>query len=118
MKATNKKRHSKQEIAAKMRQADEMARQGKTQPVIARALGISVMTYHRWRKDNPVISAGQASSFEPKASMESPSDLASEVQELRVQNGRLRRLVTDLVLEKMALEEQLKAKVPSRKSAA
>jgi putative transposase len=45
-----KKRHTAEEIGVKLHQAEEMAREGKFQGEIARALGISVMTYHRWRK--------------------------------------------------------------------
>ena len=44
------KRHSKVEIATKLAQADDLARQGKPQSEIARTLGVSVMTLHRWRK--------------------------------------------------------------------
>ena len=45
-----KKRHSSAEIAAKLRQADAMRREGMPAGKVAQALGISVMTYHRWRK--------------------------------------------------------------------
>ncbi len=45
-----KKRHSAAEIAAKLSQAAELATQGRNQIEIAEALGISVMTFHRWRK--------------------------------------------------------------------
>src|SRR5262249_33893512 len=44
-------KHSPAEIAAKLRQADELAVQGKRRSEILRSLGISPMTYHRWRKD-------------------------------------------------------------------
>ena len=57
------KRHSKVEIATKLAQADDLARQGKPQSEIARTLGVSVMTLHRWRKappgPQPVHEAGQ-----------------------------------------------------------
>src|SRR3974390_1625424 len=43
-------KHSPAEIAAKLRQADELAAQGKRRSEILRVLGISQMTYHRWRK--------------------------------------------------------------------
>jgi putative transposase len=45
-----KKRHSRVEIATKLAQANELATQGKLQSEIARTLGVSVMTLHRWRK--------------------------------------------------------------------
>src|SRR5712691_5240354 len=48
-----KKRHSKVEIATKLAQANGLATQGKLQSDIARTLGVSVMTLHRWRKAPP-----------------------------------------------------------------
>ena len=48
-----KKRHSKAEIASKLAQAHDLATQGKLQSDIARTLGVSVMTLHRWRKARP-----------------------------------------------------------------
>jgi putative transposase len=44
-----RKRHSSMEIATKLAQANDLAMQGKLQSEIARALGVSVMTLHRWR---------------------------------------------------------------------
>jgi hypothetical protein len=48
-----KKRHSRVEIASKLAQANDLATQGKLQSEIARTLGVSVMTLHRWRKAPP-----------------------------------------------------------------
>ena len=48
-----KKRHSRMEIASKLAQANDLATQGKLQREIARTLGVSVMTLHRWRKAPP-----------------------------------------------------------------
>src|SRR5215813_8343187 len=45
-----RKRHSRAEIASKLAQANDLATQGKLQSAIARTLGVSVMTLHRWRK--------------------------------------------------------------------
>src|SRR4029450_10518248 len=45
-----KKRHSRVEITTKLAQANDLAAQGKLQSEIARTLGVSVMTLHRWRK--------------------------------------------------------------------
>ena len=47
---TRKKRHSRVEIVSKLAQANDLATQGKLQSEIARTLGVSVMTLHRWRK--------------------------------------------------------------------
>jgi transposase-like protein len=57
------KRHSRVEVATKLAHATDLARQGKPQSEIARTLGVSVMTLHRWRKappgPQPVHEAGQ-----------------------------------------------------------
>jgi putative transposase len=101
---SNKQRHSGAEIAAKLEQAGVMSAQGKTQSEIARALGVSVMTYHRWRKAQP--HHGQAAS-NGAAEIEQRPNQSRRISELQIENSRLRRLVTDLLLEKITLEEAL-----------
>jgi putative transposase len=86
-----KKRHSRVEIATKLAQANHLATQGKLQSEIARTLGVSVMTLHRWRKE------ASHSDRAPRG--------ATRLAELQLENSRLRRLVTDLLLEKTRLEE-------------
>jgi putative transposase len=104
-----KTRHSKAEIAAKLAQASELATQGKLQGEIARTLGVSIMTLHRWRK---LPSAPQTM---PAGSNSSGQiDRAPGLVDLELENSRLRRLVPDLLLEKMRLEEALRAGEPSR----
>jgi putative transposase len=51
--ATAKKQHSRLEIETKLAQANDLATQGTPQIEIARTLGVSVMTLHRWRKAPP-----------------------------------------------------------------
>src|SRR2546430_17544330 len=48
-----RKRHSRVEIVTKLAQANDLATQGKLQSEIARTLGASEMTLHRWRKAPP-----------------------------------------------------------------
>ena len=79
------------EIATKLAQANDLATQGKLQSEIARSLGVSVMTLHRWRKETS----------QPDRTPSGRTRLA----ELQLENSRLRRLVTDLLLEKTKLEE-------------
>ncbi len=77
---------------------------------ICEALGVSVMTLHRWRKLRLTEDVGQPSE-EPNAGRDPPPPRASmdemrrALEELTVENRRLRKLVTDLMLEKMTLEE-------------
>ena len=90
------KRHSRVEIATKLAQANGLAMRGKLQSEIARTLGVSVMTLHRWRKALPAYEAGQP---------DRTRGGRDRIAELQLENSRLRRLVTDLLLEKIRLEE-------------
>jgi putative transposase len=101
-----RKRHSNAEIVAKLAQAELLATEGKTQGDIAWTLGVSVMTLHRWRKVKPQPQRAMtvsATSQQAELARESPGLIA----ELRLENSRLRRLVTDLLLEKVKLEESI-----------
>jgi hypothetical protein len=120
-------KHSPAEIAAKLRQANELASQGKRRSEILRALGISAMTYHRWRKDRSIAShplqepraplvASDASAAAGATKIDavsfatlSPRDQISAFQELQRENVRLRELFTDALLEKIRLEEEFRA---------
>jgi putative transposase len=104
-----KGKHSKSEIAAKLTQAEELATQGKLQSEIARTLGVSVMTLHRWRKMPPVALAVPAVVNHTHRFDQAPQ---TRIAELQLENSRLRRLVTDLLLEKIKLEEAFQAGKP------
>jgi putative transposase len=95
-----KKRHSREEIAAKLAQAKEMSGQGKLQSEIARTLGVSVMTLHRWR-----TSPATPHSVAVVTDEMSGDEQGNSISEIQMENLRLRQLVTDLLLEKMKLEE-------------
>ena len=97
-----KSKHSKAEITAKLAQADQLATQGKQQSDIARAIGVSIMTLHRWRK--AVLTSASAPS---SANNQLSPPQVGRISELQLENSRLRRLLTDLLLEKMKLEEAL-----------
>jgi putative transposase len=77
------KRHSRVEVATKLAQANDLARQGKLQSEIARMLGVSVMTLHRWRR------------------ADGPNRRDDRIAELQLEISRLRRLVADLLLVKL-----------------
>jgi len=93
-----KKRHSRVEIATKLAQANKLATRGRLQSEIARTLGVSVMTLHRWRKAPP---GSQPASRE----LDRTRGANGRIAELQLENARLRRLVTDLLLVKVKLEE-------------
>jgi putative transposase len=110
-----KGKHSKAEIAAKLAQAGDLATQGKLQSEIARTLGVSVMTLHRWRKMSLAPRAAAMGWSEPSQLDQAPR--AGRIAELQLENSRLRRLVTDLLLEKMNLEEAFQVGKPSTRRA-
>jgi putative transposase len=94
------KRHSRAEISVALSQAQEMTRLGQSQTAICRALGISVMTLHRWRKEHdvpPILSHDET--------MPARNQNEVQVESLLLENQRLRKLVTDLLLEKTKMEE-------------
>jgi putative transposase len=99
-------RHTASEIATKLAMAADMASQGRLHGDIAKSLGISLMTYHRWRKARGAL-ARHASRPDAERIDISPEREQSQIRELQLENSRLRRLVTDLLLEKVKLEEGL-----------
>jgi putative transposase len=114
-----KKRHTPAEIANKLQQADELASQGRLHGDIAKTLGVSLMTYHRWRKAR-IAAPGQTA--QPIEELVESTPLAvreqmERISELQLENSRLRRLVTDLLLEKVKLEEDLRGGVAARGAA-
>jgi putative transposase len=104
-----KHRHTESEIVAKLATADGMAPEGVLQRDIAKSLGISVMTYHRWRKARGATARSTSQLAADAKRAETPIDREEfgQIRELRVENLRLRRLVTDLLLKKVELEENL-----------
>ena len=95
-------RHAPQEITAKLSEAAGLAAAGKTQTEIAGTLGISVMTYHRWRNARAQRDA-RATPAEPTGSLSPVTP--DRVAELQLENERLKKLVISLLLEKAKLEE-------------
>jgi putative transposase len=102
------KRHDTQEITSKLRLADEMMRDGKSQKDACKSLGISVMTLHRWRKQAPSLAPVDAQQDLVEA-QDGSSDARyhGQIDDLRLENQRLRRIVSDLLLEKVKVQEAL-----------
>lgn len=101
-------RHTESEIAAKLATADTMTAQGVLHRDIAKSLGISLMTYQRWRKarqapDRTTLRFTAA----PHRTVPVEREEISQISELKIENSRLRRLVADLLLEKLELQESL-----------
>jgi transposase-like protein len=106
------KRHSVEEIVSKLRRAEQLIASGQSQAQACNELGVSVMTYHRWRKLHPAKDGRSLVAAEMGVRIGEPVggiDLGDQewIEELRIENERLRRIVTDLLLEKAKVEEQL-----------
>lgn len=116
-----KRRHNTIEIERMLQEAEALAAEGRTQNEIAQELGISVMTFHRWRKAQPrpelrsktAVVPVQDHALEPADS--SDSRRQAQIAELQLENTRLRKLVTDLLLEKVRLEDEAQPRLASLK---
>ena len=87
-----RKRHTTEGIVAKLRQVDVLMAQGKPVADAVRMIGVTEVTYYRWRNEY----GG------PKG------DQVKRLKELETENSRLRRAVSDLTLDKLILTEAAK----------
>src|SRR5713101_6938323 len=114
-----KHRHTASEIATKLAMADDMTAQGRLHGDIAKSLGISLMTYHRWRKARGALARpSRPATHVERVGIPPEREQMSQIRELQLENSRLRRLVTDLLLEKVKLEEGLHAGPVNRRTLA
>ena len=84
-----RKRHKREEIIAKLRQVDVLASQGPSIADAVRAIGMTEVTYYRWRQEY----GGQK------------SDQVRKLKDLEAENARLRGAVSDLTLDRIVLAE-------------
>jgi putative transposase len=102
------KKHSPEEVLEKLGHANELARHGHSQVEICNELGVSIMTLHRWKKlpmhkfDAHLARETSSPTLVPKPA--AGSDL-QHLQELQLENQQLRKIVADLMLEKLRIEE-------------
>ena len=87
-----RKRHTAEEIVAKLRQVDVLMAQGRLVADAVRAIGVTEVTYYRWRKEYGGLKGDQV----------------KRLKELETENSRLRRAVSDLTLDKLILAEAAK----------
>ena len=78
-----------EEIVAKLRQADVLISQGQSVSDTIRALGVSAVTYYRWRREFGGLK----------------SDQVRRMKSLETENARLRKAIADLTLDKLILQE-------------
>jgi len=87
-----RKRHTAEEIVAKLRQVDVLMAQGKAVADAIRSIGVTEVTYYRWRNEYGGLKGDQV----------------KRLKELETENSRLRRAVSDLTLDKLILAEAAK----------
>ena len=87
-----RKRYRPEDILSKLREADIHISQGKTVAETIRVLGISDVSYYRWRREYGGMTTSQV----------------KRLKELEKENQRLRKAVSDLTLDKLILQEAAK----------
>jgi putative transposase len=87
-----RKRHTSEEIVAKLRQVDVLTAQGRSAADAIRSIGVTEVTYYRWRNEYGGLKGDQV----------------KRLKELETENARLRKAVSDLTLDKMILAEAAK----------
>ncbi len=87
--AMARKRYKPEEIVAKLRQVEVLASQGQSMSEAIRQIGVSEVTYYRWRQEFGGLQIEQV----------------KRLKELELENSRLRKAVSDLTLDKLILQE-------------
>lgn len=87
-----RKRHTAEGIVAKLRQVDVLMAQGRPVAEAIRTIGVTEVTYYRWRNEYGGLKGDQV----------------KRLKELETENARLRRAVSDLTLDKLILTEAAK----------
>ena len=97
-----RKRHKPEEIVAKLRQVDVLASQGQSVADAVRSIGVTEVTYHRWRQEYGGLKTEQV----------------RRLKALETENARLRRAVAELTLDKQILKEAASGNYRARRVAA
>ena len=84
-----RKNHYPDEIVAKLRQVDVLTSQGQSVADAVRSIGVTEVTYYRWRREYGGLK----------------SDQVKRLKALETENARLRKAISDLTLDKLILQE-------------
>ncbi len=83
------KRHTPEQIVAKLRQVDVLTSQGTSVADAIRSIGVTEVTYYRWRQEFGGLRCNQV----------------KRLKDLETENARLRKAIADLTLDKLILQE-------------
>ena len=84
----SRKRHKPEEIVSKLRQVDVLVSQGQSVADAIRSIGVTEVTYYRWRQEFGGLK----------------SDQVRRMKELETENQRLRKPIANLTLDKLILQ--------------
>ena len=84
-----RKHYKAEAIILKLREAEVLLSQGAAVEEVCRKIEVNKQTYYRWRKEYGGLRVDQA----------------QRLRELEKENGRLKKLVADLALDKQILQE-------------
>src|SRR5256714_1103149 len=84
-----RKRYKPEEIVAKLRQVDVLVSQGQNMVDAIRQIGVSEVTYYRWRQEFGGLKIEQG----------------KRLKDLELENSRVRKAGFDLTLDKPILQE-------------
>jgi len=85
----SKRRYSPEQVVNKLREADVLIAKGKTVAQVCKQLGVTSVTYYRWRREFGGMK----------------TDQARRLKELEKENTRLKRLLADAEIDKAILRE-------------
>lgn len=88
------KRHTPEEIVTKLRRIEALTAENSTVAVAVREVGITEVTYYRWRRKYADVGKPEA----------------RRLRELEKENARLKKLVADLSLDNDILKEVARGK--------
>ena len=83
--------YTPEQIISMLREAEVALAQGQSIGQACRTLGVSEQSYYRWRKEYGGLR----------------TDQAKRLKDLEKENGRLRKAISDLTLDKLILKEAL-----------
>jgi transposase-like protein len=84
-----KKGYTPEQVINKLREAEVLLSQGATVGEVCRKIGVTDVTYYRWRKEYGGMRVDQA----------------RRLKDLEQENSRLKKLVADLSLDNAILKE-------------
>ena len=84
-----RKRHTPEQIVKHLREAERMLGEGKTVTQVCKRIGVTEVTYYRWRREYEGASR----------------DTVKRLKELEKENGQLKRLLADQVVENRVLKD-------------